>query len=548
MAEGSFSIKELHTAFGNTKQYKLLANSLNSYYIHQLNNKQANIPVLGNVFQNNPEYEHAMVELYNSTFCMYEEVFKIPKEIRASQAAVLDSLCYFYDLNNDELKGICTLNMQLLGLDPVLDTKVLDKIYKTNMEGHIHSVRVDINFKSYSNEKFQFKTVAHRTIIDEENVLLIPYMSGYSLFRLIQIVMSQNGILGIKQTMPDGATKIRCITTSAQHLNHYLDSPMYQDKDYFCSAEYYPTQGFFYAPVLGAPVTTLGKTKVNIFRIDNIIKITNYQACKDLGVQKSVTPIEDMLKENAIISALTKMQAADDDEYYRAIKKLPDVGVTTNVYGDNLNISTISNICHTASKGTVNKMLKLVKGAEDLYNRRLQVIPESSKLVPIDVKDFRDTVKTDLVKVVWKLANGMYSSDIVTNSQPILRTLYGKNYFTTYESIGIRVRCAAEDVMYSGMPVEEALSAYNLDESRVADIKSLIKEGKSIEDAFYTGLEIKRRASSYNQAIVTCRSISAYLSKDVSKGSSIPRAENYYVSVDTEHIVKLYKLTKGSEI
>ena len=132
----------------------------------------------------------------------------------------------------------------------------------------------------------------------------------------------------------------------------------------------------------------------------------------------------------------------------------------------------------------------------------------------------------------------MYSSSICTNNSDILTKIYGKGYFGRYESYRVRICFAADDVIYANMPLKEAMKIYGFDISKADEIQELYKKTGNLEEAFYQALGKKRRNLVKSDDIVTARTLSGYLSNKDSEGSTATKAEDYYVSIDTKHLVR----------
>ena len=56
------------------------------------------IPTLGYLFKNIPGMKEPFIELYNSRMGLEKGVEVIPDDLKASQGALLDGLCFGYDL------------------------------------------------------------------------------------------------------------------------------------------------------------------------------------------------------------------------------------------------------------------------------------------------------------------------------------------------------------------------------------------------------------------------------------------------------------------
>ena len=531
------TMTEVHKNLMKTRQFQQdIVNMVVDKYLGDLKTGNINIPSVQSLAEEYPEYAESMIRLYDGTFGLFDHVDEIPNAIKIAQAAVIDSFCYFYNVGDNTLGGICTLNTVILGQESILDQKVLKKAFTLNTEGRIHSLRVDFDFSYYSTEDVAYKTVAHKAVLDEDNIVLVPYVAGYRFCRLIAGFLEKEFIIGVKQTLGDGSSKVRLITECQKHLTNYCDDPKACEG---LTSEYYPTQGYFYAPVLGAPSTTAMKTRINIFYVSNITRITSYEKCRSLGIQKCKDPIKELCLETAILSTMGDLKIKNPDKYDEVISKLPDVGIMGESFNGDVGILNLSNYLHTATQGIKTKMLKLIPGAQHALDVRLAVTsgsPDSSLTVTAD--NLRQLARTGVLKIVWKKSNGMYSSIIGTNSPEILRKVYGKDYMGNYESFGVRIRNMEDEMEALGMPLDIALEQYGFDKSIAPQVKERLQSGENIESAMYGVMGKKKRASSSNPNLFTIRSLAAYLSGDYSNGSVVPKANDYYSSIDINHIMR----------
>lgn len=499
-------------------------------------NGSIQIPVLQKMFELFPNFKKNCIDAYHGVFGLNEYVTVIPDDIKAAQGALLDGLCIMYDWNSGKNLGIVTLNNRLI--DPsdedMVDNKVEDKIMEFNRIGLIHSYRFDFEYTNYGPEMATVKCVKHRTKVDEDNVILIPLIATIAVADIIRSQMKKGKMLAVRLVSNDGEEKHRIISENREHLAHYCDSLSACDG---LTSEYYYLSSFMYAPVLGAPSTTAMKTRVDFLNLDTVMSISNYSQCARFGIQKVKDPMVSLFKEQAILSSLAEMRVNNPDAYTNIIMKLPDSHVFRNMMDGDIGTKVISNYLHSVSDAKASALLKAIPGAKEAYEKRMQVIGDGTTSRPIDFKDLYSELRQHIVKVVWKKANGVYASSICTNSNKILREIYGDDYFSKYESIGVRVSNAVGDIKELGMPIDVACKTYGFDESVVEKLKSFDVNG-DIEGAFYEVLGKKKKASSKSEGTITARTLGGYLGSKVVEGNVNARAEDYYISIDTTHLVR----------
>ena len=536
--EGFLRTSSIFVGLMETKQFKYNT-IVEDYLLDCIKKGEIQIPTLGYLFQICPEYRNDMIRLYDGTFGLYKNVKDIPDDIKAAQGAVIDGFCYFYDITKSHLYGICTLNLKPLGVDPVLDKKVLDKTMKLNTAGNINAFRVDFTYDEFGTEHVNYKVVNHRTTIDESNVLLVPYSAGHCLCNMLERFLNQGSILAMKQVLPNNSVKIRCVSNNVKHLAHYCDSESACEG---LKAEYYPLQAFVYAPVLGAPSTTAMKTKVDLFNLEGIAMVKSYEQCSRLGIQKVKDPVDALFKEQSVVLSMLQLKVSDPDGFTRLVGKLPENAALVNVNEGDIKASTITNYLHTATAGTVNKVLKMVPGASNAYNARMELVKSSEhKGKQVPAGDLKLMLNTFIIKVVWKKKDGTYSSAVCTNNTRILRKVYGPKYFSSYESIGVRIGYALDDID-SGFTLQEALETYGFDTGNMGElvgkIRDAAEETGTLKGAFYKVFNYSPREYVKKDNIVTARTLGAFFSGTEVEGSKATKSSDYYVSIDTNHLVR----------
>lgn len=538
MGESVFTEKIERDFLSRSQQGKMI-NEVSKYIINGIANGggSVQIPVLQRMFEVFPEFKQSCIDIYNGVFGLNEYVTAIPDDIKASQGAVLDGLCFMYDWNKGESLGLVTLNNRLIepNAEEVVDSKVEAKMMEKNRVGLILSYRYDFDYSQYGPDVATVKCVKHRTEIDEENVTLVPLVAILALCEIIKSQLSKDRMLAMKQVISNGEIKVRVITESFEHLSHYCDDP---EACSGLSSEYYPLGSFMYAPVLGAPSTTAMKTRIDFFNLEDMMVVTKYSQCARFGIQKVKDPVNTLLKDNAILAALADMKVASPDAYTRFITSLPDSYVFKNMADGDISIKTFSNYLHTVTEGKGNELLKKVPGAVERYERLTSVINDEGKST-IDPKDLYNTLRRNIVKVIWKKPNGVYASSVCTNCNDILKKVYGDDYFGKYESVGVRISNAVDDITTLGMPVDVACKTYGFNQSVAKWVDEYMRDGNDdVESAFYVALGKKKSQRTKNENLITARTLGSYLGEKFDEGESSAKAEDYYVSIDTTHIVR----------
>lgn len=545
--EGSMSTEELQGRLLKTKQFSH-TNEINAYLTNCIKTPGDNISMPTNGFfaELSPTYRQEMINLYNGTFGLFDEVNLIPEEVKISQAALLDSLHYGYVVAEEKVE-LYTMNPGIFIPEmSTLQENELTKIIEKNKVGLVKCYRVDLEYSQQNESSVNFKLVNHRREVDDNgNVYLIPYLSGVRLMLLVQSFLNKGFILKTKQEIA-GGEKVRCITLKSDILQKYCDEPSAVEG---VEAKYYPLKAFFYAPVLGAPSTSSMVTNVNLFRLSELKRITAARQLTDLGVQKPKDPVQTMLRESSIIAVLMGIKSNNPDDFMRIVDKLPKRDeILGDVLTDDITARHLSMYLHTLKNAEVQTVLKLVPTAKVLMQNRSEVFKDCRRATPEELQDIRGLLKNHLCRFIIQKKDFNLSTMTGTNSPEILKAIYGEDYFNKYESIGVRFNAAYDYSEREHCSIEEGMRKYALDESSGIDLKAVSAEAVNetvdnehitVRDAYKNALFYvagSRQRKSSSSGSVMMRTIDAYKMGDkVSDG--------YYRNIDPEKIKSVFVLS-----
>ena len=551
MAEANvLKIAELQNKLMKTLQFQHYK-SIDSYFINAIKSGEISMPTNGYYCTNLvPEHRQELIDLYDRTFGIYDEINDIPESIKVSQGALLDGVHYGYNLGTETFE-LYTMNPGLFNPDMlILPEKVLNEIFKKNLKGELKSLRVDIEYQqSNKNDviasELTYKLVNHRKAVndnedeigtkdDSEIVILVPVIAGIRLCSAIMSFLEKNFTLKVSQTV-NGLPKVRCITQNKDILKHYCDDETVVDT-MDTTTQYYPYKGFFYAPVVGAPSTTAMFTNVNLFRLEGISKVNSYKEMQQMGIQKAKNGIETLMAEIAIKTCLIQLKGNDYAMYEETMNALPhfkeyiaDKGI------EEVTEKTVSTFLHSSKHADTKKMLTVVPMAKQTFEKLSGMF---TKTTPVSADKLVDVVKTNAVKVLVKKADFTLSSIICTNSPEILATVYGDNYVAYYEGFSVRLRKAIEEYR-GGVDLREALLRYGFSGASAEAIamsfnKSDKPTDEEITEVAYVICEKKQTASKQSDNIMV-RTLDAY----ISEGKVI----DYYRYIDPNRVVSAFILS-----
>lgn len=489
------------------------------------------LPTVASFADLSPEYAKQMITLYDATFGLFDEVNVIPKWLKIAQGAVLDSFCYGYDLVKC-CSNIYTMRVDLFGDE--LEDKDLKKIIEANVNGQVKALKFSYEYKNCENKVIDYKLGAHRTILDEENCVLVPLITGTTVLGVLKKFMSSGIIVKIAQQLAN-TVKIRCVTEKQEVLQHYCDDPY---AVVGLKSQYYPLDGFFYAPVIGAPSTTAMMTNVNIFNISELKRLQNAKQLSEYGVQKPTDPIKRDIEEYLICKTLLDMaEDENSDDFENSMRALPKLEVFGE-WGRDITERDIKRYLHVMKNVDISKIIKQLKLEKDVKEFRSVYGEESRLATEEEMQNPRELFKQHICKVLIKKKDGTFSSIIGTNNKDTLSKCYGKGYFGLYESFGVRawfVESYIENHSDDIKDVEFALNeaGFDIDAQFFLGLvgKEDVKENKYYTTLFDCYCEKIRKSASGDSIMI--RTLSGRYSKKSNK------AVDYYSSVDMGKVQRI---------
>ena len=493
------------------------------------------IPTLGYLFKNIEGMKQPFIDLYNSRMGLEKGVDLIPDDLKASQGALLDGLCFGYDLESEDY-ALYTMNFELLS---VIDNDLAQRpkqCITANKKALLKSYRVDIEYLN-SPESFNFKMVNHRKSIDDDTqVLLIPYLVVLRLMLMIESFLSGNMILKTRQNL-HGAEKVRVITKNQRVLAEFCDDP---NAPLAVSPMFFPLRGFFYAPVVGAPSTTAMVTNIDLFRLDEIKRISDVSGIKRLGIEKPESPIMSLVGEQVICSTLMSIKADSPERFKRIVQSLPKA---SEVLGNDESAYTnynISKYLHTINGEEFKAVISAIPGVRKEVSFRSKMFKNPTPATPEQKANLRGLLKEHVVKFILKKKDCKLSSITCTNSDIILRGIYGRDYFAKYEGFNVRFY-AFLNALKSDNDIENLLLEYGFlnDTEIIKKIDEITKAGAVTEMSFEEALKqaiaenegVKLKSPSKDSDNITVRLLNAYINQETGK------VEDYYRSIDPHAIV-----------
>ena len=512
--EGLMATKSITGEVRSTELEARLGTTIMGGYVNEIDNffksifgqeKNVSLPTLGYLFETIPELKEKMISKYNMEMGLEKGVEDIPDDLKASQGALLDGLCFGYDINETDPSkqyALYTLNFKLL-TDMGVDS--IDKpglCMKQNEKGLVKGYRIDVEYNS-SPESFSFKAVNHRKAIDDDKeVLLIPYLAVLRLMLIIENFINSGMVLKLSQDL-EGLEKVRCVTTNRKVLKAFSD---------------------------------------NLFALDEMKKLRSMKDIKALGVEKSENPVYDVMLDVSISTSLMKIKSENPERFVEILKGLPKsdkyLNITEN--GEGIGGATISKYLHSLKNKEKNVVLKKIPEAQKKMEVLKDVGTESRSATPEELKNLKSVLHTSLCKILIRKKDCKLFTVFGTNSPNILQSVYGKDYFAQYEGFNLRFDRLLR-YLSMGRPVEIALkeNGFQNDEDILKKIEEITKAGAVDKESFAEALKtavaeregVKTRAKSSTNNILV-RLLNAYIKEDGT-------VEDYYRFVDESKIISV---------
>ena len=348
-------------------------------------------------------------------------------------------------------------------------------------------------------------------------------------------------ILKTKQNL-HGAEKIRVITKNKRILQEFCDDPYAPT---VVSPMFFPLKGFFYAPVVGAPSTTAMVTNIDLFKLDELKKISDASGIRRLGIEKPESAIHAMVSEQVICGTLMGIKASDPERFIKIIHSLPRYN---EILGEDENAYTnynISKYLHSITKDEIYRVISKVPGADKEIGYRMNLFSDPVPAEVSNTSDIRDLLRGHVLKFILKKKDCKLSSITCTNDDTMLRSIYGRDYFAKYEGFNIRFSRFI-DALTDGVDVKEALIEYGfsadpeilekIDELTKADSVDEKSFGEALRQVVAENEGVRLRSSSKDSDNIIVRLLNAYIDED-------GKVQDYYRSIDPDAIVDILILS-----
>lgn len=485
-----------------------------------------------------PESKERFIDLYNRTMGLEDGVEHIPDAVKAIQGALFDGLCFGYEVATDTV-ALYTMNFDLLMNDLDVNRDMASMCIKSNILGQFKAFRIDVEYE-VGPETFSFKAVNHRKVLDDENIILLPYIGCVRLMKMFESFLVSGAVLKVVQEY-NGVAKVRYVTRNASVLAKFCDVPSAVKG---LEPSFFPLRAFFYAPVLGAPSSTAMVTNIHLFNLCEVRKI-KADRVGNLGIERPTDPMRSLMEERMFTSAMHTLIVDNPMAAAEVVTKLPK---GTEVFASVENVSELgsaafSKYLHGLSQEERDTAMKAVPGAVEDLERVMTVLGGGTPTMidSSELGDVRDLLRNHVCRFLIRKKDCTLSSMIGTNNTRILSQIYGPDYFGKYESFGVRIYEVFDEVV-QGRDIESALSSNGLEcTSEVAGkLKELFEasggemsERVRFEAAGLLGYKTRSSNRSDSNSIMF-RTLDATITEN--------GVDHYYKNIDPDKIVNVLVL------
>lgn len=384
--------------------------------------------------------------IWESTYGDKKVKNPIEEDVKFLQGMAMDGDFWGYNLQSGEVNlytGDFSRVEELTGrkINPELTVK-------KNQDGIIHCVRLDIDYESENNFKLKPTTLRSDTNVTAQGFVLIPYAVTRSMFRVLRNLLKSNQALYVTQS--GSVSKGRFVSIKKSVVKAYTDKFLTDVP----KVQSFPMKGWIYLPTLGAPSTSLGLTRLDLFRIERIEKVSN---ASNLPIAKvDPDPVSSLVMSEVLQTYLEKLFKPEFNENGVEIKNTKTEGLRNTVLDvlgmpKEENVSTLS-LFHRVHELSTEQLLGLWGILpQEWHHCLLRVKKEINGVRYLDnFSNLKDLLSREILMVTYVTSGAKFKRIIVTNNEEKLERLYGKGYVKRYESDRVRARTAMRILELSG--------------------------------------------------------------------------------------------------
>lgn len=355
----------------------------------------------------------------------------------------------------------------------------LSKALADNVEGNVYCMRLDPTFINASGE-YTLKAVqlTSKRKLSAGRCLFVPYIIVVRFMYLLNKLMKAGRVLEV--VINQGTVeKNRLITTNTKVLD-YFNGGLHAEEPGIVDVH---VAGRVYAPVVGAPLTTLGMTAIKLDSLDYISAIRS----NDVSIEKPDNSVTTLIRGELLSIFVNTAFASEDGKQKSKLRALlKSYGHDMHVNASRLDyVKTIQDLDSSLRDDLWSRLPKsFIDYGERLENRLF--VTSTPEGVPSNSAELRNMLREGLYRIVTFSSKGTFSMMYATNNTELLTIAYGTGYEARYESEGYR-RSRLREAISAGEPLSVAAKQWcfpdyvNVDIDQEAEIISELFNSESAE-------------------------------------------------------------------
>lgn len=407
---------------------------IDDYLKEQLNADVFYLPNINTLCNLSNEFRNDIVFAYESRLPITGKDGDVTEGMKVLQGMALDGLFYAYNLEKDLLE-LYTANDQVLNSVHGGGTYNAGKTYELNMKGIVNAMRIDVTYQSPHSGEYEAKAtrLAGARVLDHEKFLFIPYGVIARFIQMFKSMLGRGRVVRVIHNA-DGAPHERLVSVNPAVLSEFN-----HDSGFTSSLEMvdFRYNGSLYLPVVGAPSTTAGITRIDFAGIDKVEAVHRREVSVEVADNDPWSMIE---REITKIFVRQVFASGDDSVKPRLWKLLKRLG--TEIPFDSEEYEYIRAV-HDLSSTERSKLWELLPPKLAEYGDRMANLLDRFEpvAIPKSVPDLQKLMLDAVYRiVVMRSKGGSFYTVYATNNNQVLEMAYGKNYISRYEDENVRLR------------------------------------------------------------------------------------------------------------
>lgn len=319
----------------------------------------------------------------------------------------------------------------------------LVKTEEKNKRGVIHCMRLDVSYETESQFTVKAVNLNVKTELVLEDTIFIPFWVIPSMIRVLYSLLRAAPAVELAQSYGH-SLKTRYVSGKAKVIRKYTDDLLKNVPKPMSFPLYFQV----YLPVLGAPSSTVGLTRVDLLSLERIKSVSpkDWESLPIAPVNPN--PLSSLLQEqvaSVYIDSLFIPEISSKTQSFknRVLNTMNSFGL--NVTPESGRFELIKKMHEFSAEQNMIFWKQAVPTDFHTYLLRVSQLLNNYEVVEFaSEREFRAALYDGVYLVNSLTKGGKFSKAIVTNSKDILRAAYGENYVARYESKRVKEELAVQ--------------------------------------------------------------------------------------------------------